>query len=103
MTAPALALDAPGTCHLVGCPEKGQHAPHGIGAPDTFAAYTEPAHCIGFPVVRPLDGRLFAICSIAYRDAFWLEFADRQCTPADMAAAVDRHRLTCTNRAPRGA
>lgn len=38
MTAAAeQQLDAPGTCHLVGCPGKGQHPPHGvvggIGAP----------------------------------------------------------------------
>lgn len=30
------ALDPKGTCHLVGCPGKGQHAPHGIGAPSEW-------------------------------------------------------------------
>lgn len=27
------ALDPHGTCHLVNCPGKGVHPPHGIGAP----------------------------------------------------------------------
>lgn len=29
-----MAIDPPGTCHLVGCPDKGLHAPHYIGAPN---------------------------------------------------------------------
>lgn len=36
------AVDAPGTCHLVGCPDKGHHAPHGIGA-GTWEDYKRPA------------------------------------------------------------
>lgn len=34
--------DAKGTCHLVGCPDKGQHPPHGIGTPDDFTSYAAP-------------------------------------------------------------
>jgi hypothetical protein len=38
--------DRPGTCHLVGCPGKGEHEPHTgtrppIGCPDTFEPYQQ--------------------------------------------------------------
>lgn len=35
-------IDRPGTCHLVGCPDKGQHPPHGVPGGigvGSFAAY----------------------------------------------------------------
>lgn len=37
-------MDPAGTCHLVGCPGKGQHAPHGIGVPskEVWLAATRP-------------------------------------------------------------
>lgn len=41
--AAAEQVDPPGTCHLVGCPEKGRHAPHPIGCPDDFTPYQQPS------------------------------------------------------------
>lgn len=36
--------DPPGTCHLVGCPGKGVHPPHGIGVPsnETWRELSQP-------------------------------------------------------------
>jgi len=36
-------IDPPGTCHLVGCPDKGKHPPHPIGTPDSFTPYQQPS------------------------------------------------------------
>lgn len=91
--------DAPGTCHAVGCPSKGQHPPHGIGAPDDFTPYTD-GRCLGFPIVQRWHPALGARCSIAGGQS-WFVSDVTEITPAVMATLVDRHRIECTNGSPR--
>lgn len=97
--------DAPGTCHLVGCPTKGtvdEHARQPIGCPDTFAPYDKAQHCLGFPVVNVIgDGGLIAWCSIGGQVAWQRNFNGSQITPVDMADIVDQHKAKCRNRSPR--
>lgn len=92
--------DAPGTCHLIGCPDKGQHPPHGIGAPASFAAYDE-RRCLGFPRVAvhfdSAAAPLVAVCSVAGADA-WRVDVPEPVDPPLMGALVDQHRTACPNR-----
>ena len=65
----AAALDEPGTCHLVGCPGKGQHEPHGIGAPDPAdwsSTYGRPHAAPAMALVEVDDVELF----LEYVNAF---------------------------------
>lgn len=97
----AASTDAPGTCHLVGCPGKGQHPPHGIGCPDTFTPYTEPTTCLGFPIVFRWDSYLAARCSIDTSTGSWFVQGIERVTPDVMAKLVDQHRAECSNRSTR--
>lgn len=92
------AVDAAGTCHAVGCPGKGQHAPHGIGA-GTWDDYTTKVEtCLGFPVIRPYRGTaLMAVCSIRGSVTWALDGMTRV-SPQRMATLVDQHKQRCTNR-----
>lgn len=104
-----MKTDMPGTCHMVGCPGKGQHRPHGpgegvwIGA-GTDADYSSPKteHCIGFPVVSVIgDGGLIAECSITGRVHWQRNIRGHRITPVDMADTVDMHKAECRNRGSR--
>lgn len=94
--------DAPGTCHLVGCPGKGQHPPHGIGA-GKWDDYTTPTHCLGFPLIEPYDigdtKRLVARCSVT--EDGWDQILHTSVSPTDIAVLVDVHKRDCPNRAAR--
>ena len=89
-------VDAPGTCHLVGCEGKGQHPPHGIGAPKDFSPY-QADYCLGYPVVGIDCGAIDAACSIGGVQAWWVH-PDFSIDPAGMAQLVDQHKAECTNR-----
>jgi hypothetical protein len=89
--------DAPGTCHLVGCPGKGQHPPHGIGA-GTWDDYTKPQHCLGYPRVKAGSALLHIVCSLG---GDWTGAPRMTLSPACMAELVDQHRTECPNRAVR--
>lgn len=88
--------DPPGTCHLVGCPGKGQHAPHGIGS-GSWQDYQPREYCLGFPVVGVDISSLDATCSIGGVQAWWVH-PDGYVTPKVMAELVDQHKVECSNR-----
>lgn len=89
-------VDPPGTCHLVGCPSKGQHPPHGIGAGE-WRDYTLPTYCLGHPVVGVDISSLDATCSVGGAQAWWVAVTSH-ITPQAMAELVDRHKAECPNR-----
>lgn len=92
-----MTIDASGTCHQVGCPGKGQHPPHGIGA-GSWDDYTQPAHCLGYPKVSAGFELIQIECSL---DGPWNAAPRLTLCPADMAQLVDQHKAECTNRTAR--
>lgn len=89
-------MDPKGTCHQIGCPGKGEHAPHGIGA-GTWEDYALTSHCLGFPQVDPtMDAAgLNAWCSL---HGSWSASVDIPLSPQGMAELVDKHKSECPNR-----
>lgn len=100
--------DLPGTCHLVGCPNKGtvdehvqsqptEHALIGAGTWEDYAQPIETEYCLGFPKLRAADSTLEASCSISSSD-WYIAFRSASISAA---ALVDFHKRDCTNRKPR--
>lgn len=88
--------DPAGTCHLVGCPGKGVHAPHGIGV-GTWEDYATPERCLASLLFRYDDKGLAASCAIDGQAWSARVFASAL-TSEQAALLVDQHRNECPNR-----
>lgn len=88
--------DAPGTCHLVGCPGKGtidEHVRKPIGCPDDFTAYQRDS-CLGFPRALgiPRNGLIQTVCSL---NGPWASPPVETLSSRDLALLVDKHKADC--------